>query len=133
MENSGITKIYVSPLSRAVETANAVSQTSGASVIVNAALIEMDYGIYEGRNRRDAEYVCEREKYFKRYKNGESYLDVAARVYPFIRQLQKDGEDVMVITHGAVCRIINSFFVDMDNEAFSNFRLDNCEIVVYDA
>ena len=39
---------------------------------------------------------------------------------------------VMVISHGGVCRVINSYFESLDNEDFFKFNLGNCKVLQYD-
>ena len=58
-----------------------------------------DFGKIEAKSRTNEEYPKEKRKYFKRYEGGESYMDVAARVYPFIEMLKQRNEDALVVAH----------------------------------
>lgn len=126
--------IYTSPLSRAIETANIVSslQTHDCPVYLKQCLIEQDFGVFEGQPRSDQNYQLNKRLYFKKYENGESYLDVAARVYPFLQNLNNtEYSKILLVTHGGVCRILHSYFFDMDNEQFASYTTRNCEIKRY--
>ena len=119
-----------SPLCRARQTADAVSEATGLRYKVDDRLIEQDFGRFEGVNRFDAEYQNAKREYFARYPGGESFFDVAARVFPLIKEL--NGANALLVTHGGVCRIIRSYFEDMGNEEFVQFSQGNCEVRMYD-
>lgn len=131
LSSENIDIIFTSPLSRALDTSNIVSsmQENRCPVIAENCLIEQDFGIFEGRLRNDYEYQENKRFFFKKYPQGESYLDVAARVYPFIYRLKTSSySKALIITHGGICRIISNFFNDMDNEQFASFSIPNCDV-----
>ena len=59
--------VYVSPMKRAVQTARPTAEDHGLPLITAPALIEMDYGIFEGRPRLDPVYQKEKLEFFARY------------------------------------------------------------------
>ena len=118
-----------STLSRARQTADAISGETGMPYKTDDRLIEHDFGVFEGVNRFDAEYQKAKREYFVRYPGGESFFDLAARVYPLIKELE--GKNALLVTHGGICRIIRSYFEDMGNEEFVQFSQGNCEIRMY--
>ena len=118
-----------SPLSRARQTADAISGETGMPYKTDDRLIEHDFGIFEGVNRFDEGYQNAKREYFVRYPGGESFFDLAARVYPLIKELE--GKNALLVTHGGICRIIRSYFEDMGNEEFVQFSQGNCEIRMY--
>ena len=129
-----IDAIFTSPLSRAIETANIVSslQNHVCPVFIRQCLIEQDFGIFEGCPRNNQNYQLNKRLFFKKYEKGESYLGVAARVYPFLQELKdSDYTKILIVTHGGICRILHSFFYDMDNEQFASYTTRNCEIKRY--
>ena len=131
MKDIDIDVIYTSQLSRAMETGLAVAaMQKNCKVIHEACLNENDFGVFEGQDRGSEIYQREKRNYFKRYPGGESFLDVAARVYPFIKGLISDpllkDKSVLIVSHGGICRIITSFFRDMENEEFVTFSMPNC-------
>ena len=120
--------IFSSPLCRAKETAQMVADSKGMTVIVDDRLIEADFGAFEGAPRYCEEYQAAKREHFKRYPNGESYFDMAYRIYDFLFMLKREYADkkVLVVSHGGVCRIICNYFRDMENEEFVRHAFPNC-------
>ena len=118
-----------SPLSRARQTADIISEEIGISYEIDERIIEQDFGRFEGVNRFDEEYQNAKREYFVRYPGGESYFDMAARVYPVVKEME--GRNALLVTHGGICRIIRSYFEDMGNEEFVTFSQGNCEVRMY--
>ncbi len=131
--------IYSSPMKRACQTAWSVvrHQTNPAPVLVDDRLIEQNFGEFEGFSRDDERYQKEKRDYFKPFKGGESFLDVAARVYCFLDDLAResvrsDRENILITTHGGILRVIENYFSGMENEEFTRFFASNCEVRCYD-
>lgn len=118
-----------SPLSRARQTADAISEETGLRYRVDDRLIEQDFGQLEGVDRFAAEFQDAKREFFARYPGGESYFDIAARVYPLLEEL--DGKNALLVTHGGICRVIRSYFEDLGNEEFVQFSQGNCELAKY--
>lgn len=124
--------VYTSQLQRAMVTGKAVADRhKGCRFEVCKSINEMNFDKYEGGARTDEEYQLEKRKYFKRYEGGESYLDVAARVYPFIEMLKARNEDALVVAHNGICRVFTNYFQPMENEEFATFSLGNCEVKTF--
>lgn len=128
MKDIQIDAIFTSPLSRAKETAQAVADSKGMSLIVDDRLIETNFGDFEAVPRYSKEFQDAKRDYFKRYPNGESYFDMAYRIYDFLFMLKREYGDkrVLVVSHGGVCRIICNYFYDMENEEFVTHAFPNC-------
>ena len=125
--------VYTPQLQRAMFTGKMVADKhKDCRLEVCASINEMNFGKYEGTIRTDAEYQSEKRKYFKRYEGGESYLDVAARVYPFIELLKQRNEDALVVAHNGICRVFTNYFQPMDYEEFASYTLGNCEIKTFE-
>lgn len=60
-------------------------------------------------------------------------MQVAYRVYGLLDEIKKDycNKNVLIVSHGGVCRIINTYFRDMTNEEFFNYRLENGKVEEY--
>lgn len=129
LKDKKIDVFLCSPLCRARQTADAISKELGIRYEIDDRLIEQDFGSFEGINRFDAEYQKAKREYFVRYPGGESYFDMAARVFPLIKELS--GAHALLVTHGGICRIIRSYFEDMGNEEFVQFSQGNCEVRMY--
>jgi len=57
----------------------------------------------------------ERDKFFYRYPNGESYEDLVARMEPVIMELERK-ETVVVVGHQAVLRCLLGYLLEIDEE-----------------
>lgn len=126
--------IITSPLRRAVETSKIVAVKNNIPMYIEELLIEQDYGIYEGIDRKDPQFLNNKRNFAYRYPDGESMMQVAYRVYGFIDKIKKEyqGKNVLLISHGGVCRIIRTYFIDMTNEEFFNYTLKNGKLEEYE-
>ena len=134
LEGKPIDLALVSPLLRARETCEIVCGQLQIPFRVCGELTEQNFGIFEGVSTRDPVYQTEKAKYFTRFPEGESFLDVTARIYPFLRRIAAEyaDENVLIIVHNGIGRVIHSFFEDLSNDEFRNFRMENCEVREYD-
>ena len=130
LRGAEIDAILCSPLSRAVQTADAVSGETGIGYSVDARLIEQDFGQYEGVDRYDPGFLEAKRRSFAGYPGAESYQDMAARVIPLIKETE--GRNILLVTHGGICRIIRSCFEDISREELIKFSQENCELRMYD-
>ena len=129
-----IQAVYSSPLCRSSVIAGMAAVDHGLTCRIDDRLIEMDFGRLEGCRRDDAVYLSEKSSFFSRYPGGESYFDVAARVYPFLQELERahGDETVLVVTHNGICRVIANYFVDMTEDEFLSFSMKNCEVRAFE-
>ena len=118
-----------SPLLRARQTADAIAKEIGMQYEIDDRLTEQDFGRFEGVPRDDKDYQDAKREYFARYPGGESYFDMAARIYPLLKELGE--KKALLVTHGGICRIVRTYFEDMGNEEFVQFAQGNCEIRRY--
>jgi probable phosphoglycerate mutase len=65
--------------------------------------------------------------------NGESLLQLAHRVYSALDDIISKYNDktVLLVSHGGVCRVIETYFHDMSAEGFANWFMDNCGLIRY--
>lgn len=130
----GIDLIIASPLRRAMDTAKAVSDACCASVITDDRLIEQDYGLYEGKDRKDPAFQANKRLFAFRYPQGESMMQLAGRVYGLLEEVKEKYGDktVLLVCHNGICRVIHSYFRDMTNEEFATFSMDNAALAQYE-
>jgi broad specificity phosphatase PhoE len=114
LESTSFTKLYSSPLLRAVQTAEILSQSLEIPFETVDALREFDCGIIEGKSdpaswglhisARKAWFL--RKEWDKRIEGGESFLDISRRFLPFIDDLiRKHGRtqnNLLLIGHGGL-------------------------------
>ena len=139
LRDEKIDSVFVSPLIRARQTAEKILDgrdpaEAPVPLIVEERLIEQNFGEYEEIRRDDPRYQEAKRMYFTRLPGGESFMDLAGRVYPFIREIQKNYADktVMLVTHGGIGRVICNYFRDMSNEEFVRFHMKNCGYEIFE-
>jgi probable phosphoglycerate mutase len=128
-----ITSILASPLSRARHTAQFVAEACDLPVTVEPRLIEQNYGIYEGKSGLDPDFLANKRLFATRYPGGESHMDVAARIYPLLDELKErcSRENVLLVCHGGVCRVIHTYFHPMSNEEYFLYQAPNATLLTY--
>ncbi|MBP5378150.1 MAG: histidine phosphatase family protein [Ruminococcus sp.] len=126
--------IIASPMKRAQRTACAVAARCGLDVITEERLREWDYGYYEGKSRFIDGFAENKTEFGVRMgKSGESLLQLSHRVYSALDDIIKNYSDknVLIVSHGGVCRVIETYFNDMTTQQFSNWFMDNCGLIEY--
>lgn len=133
VEGLDIDLIIASPMLRARQTAAAVAEKYGLDIMIDERLIEQDYGIFEGKDRRDPGFLANKRQFAVRYPGGESMMDVAYRVYSLIEEvkLKYPGKTVLLVCHGGVCRLIRTYFEDLTNDEFFHYCEENANIREY--
>ena len=133
LKDKDIEVIIASPLIRAQQTAAQVSSVTGVPVFTVVRLTEQNYGIYEGKDRKDSGFLANKRHFALRYPQGESMMQVAARVYPLIDEIKHkySGKNVLLVCHGGVCRVIKTYFEDMTNEEYFGYSPDNAFVAEY--
>jgi len=128
-----IDTIISSPLSRALTTAEIISNAIGKDFIIDNRLIEQNYGVFEGVSRESEDFKEAKKHFPNRLSGGESLLQVAHRIFNLLDEIKGKYRNlnVLLVTHGGVCRIINAYFNDQLNEEFYNFHIGNCELKEY--
>ena len=117
-----IDKLLVSPLTRAIQTAEPISKTLSIPITLCDDLIERSYGNMEGKaNRPDWNNIMMLD-YNRNYtmENIEPIQDVFKRVYHFLDQLvndcntieknQKREINIILVTHACITIIIECYF-----------------------
>ncbi|MCR5099898.1 MAG: histidine phosphatase family protein [Butyrivibrio sp.] len=162
LESEGISfsKVYSSPLKRAIQTAECITkeatiqtsecitkgeaiQTSGcasdgAAIVIDERLIEMDYGPYEGMSLLKPKK--EVLKFFSDFANNpapegmEQLSDIVARTGEFVESIKDEcsKENVLISTHAIAMKGILEY---LDKEAKGKYwskNISNCEIYKVD-
>ena len=126
--------IIASPMKRAQRTARVVAERCGLEIVTDERLREWDYGYYEGKSRFTEGFAENKTEFGVRMgKSGESLMQLAHRVYSALDDIIKNysGKNVLVVSHGGVCRVIETYFNDMTTEQFANWFMDNCGLIEY--
>ncbi len=106
LKKKKIDVVYTSPYKRTHETAQAIANATGARVVVDERLSEINLGVFNHKRIRESAAFYDSlspEEYFTvAPEGGESRNDVRARVYACIRDINEkhNGETIVVVSHG---------------------------------
>lgn len=129
-----IQRIIASPLKRAQMTAQIVGEALGLPIQTDERLTEWDYGIFEGKDRFTEGFAETKAEFgVKMPGGGESVFQIVQRTYNVIDDVKRlyPDENVLLVCHGGICRVIDSYFHDMTVDRFMHFFMGNCELRVY--
>ena len=123
-------EILCSPLSRAKDTAQLISEMTGIPCRVEPRLIEQNFGKYEGTPRNGEEFQKAKANFINSYEGGESMLKLCHRIYDLLDDIKKESDQktYLLVAHNGISRAIQSYFGDMTNDEFARFGIRNCEI-----
>lgn len=122
--------VYVSPLLRAVETAEIL--LPGQTYRLEPKLEERNFGIFENKTYSQIveEYPEESKKWeqdwmYYQIPEGESFYDVQMRVDQFAKELlQKKHDRVFIVSHkGTIIQLITAL-LELPKESFWKFTLE---------
>ena len=141
-----VTRLYTSPLLRAVQTAQILAGDLCVGYEVTGALREFDCGIAEGRSDQaswdlyDAVWHdwLDLGRWEQRIEGGESYLEVMARFVPFIEHLvaehASDPGSLVLVGHGGLYQAMLPLVLEnVDREFVSTHPIQNAGLIVAEA
>lgn len=108
----GLVALWASPLARARQTAQAVSDHIGLPIRFDDRLMETDTGIWT--DRLYDELVAENSRAFRDFadadesfgfEGGETYVQQAERVMAAIADIEQGPQPALVVTHGMSMRL----------------------------
>lgn len=100
---------------------------------VDERLIELDYGDFDGTSDQQSVYLQLRTQFAVRYPNGESLMDVYARIVPLLTELEQDQENTyLLVCHNSVIRAMKNYFEPLENEKVFNYRTPNAKLISFD-
>lgn len=145
LANESISRVYSSPVPRAVETSRITAAMLGVEVVYSEALREFDVGIFEGRSDESAwqEFAELFNKWFvqglleEKIPGGESYTEVLERFLPFVEGLLAEfcltEKNILVISHGGLYRLmLPEVLRNLPRAYMSEHALGNAEFVTAD-
>jgi phosphoserine phosphatase len=136
------TAIYSSPLSRAIRTAEAISQYCSLPIQMHFGLIDIDYGHWQGLTPDEARrrWPDMLETWYSLPQlacipNGETLSHLAVRTMSMIEELtaRHFSKTVVLISHLVVNRVILLKVMGASLERFWRIRQDTCAINVFEA
>jgi len=139
LKNRKIDKIYSSPLLRAYQTALIISKEHKLEVIKDFAFIDFCFGEWEGKKLDEVEKIYKDEIFL--WKNhpekflapkGESLEDVRERVMPRIKEIVKVNENILVVSHRVVLKVIILSLLNLPLKYFWNIKIDTCGMSIFE-
>jgi len=106
LKSKKITHIYTSPYHRTKETARLIAQTTGAHVVVDERLAEIDCGVFNHKSVDEVDVFAKNfslnEKFLTPFPEGESRYQVRERVYDFLRDINNKHKNdrIAIVSHG---------------------------------
>ena len=125
-------EILCSPLSRAADTAQLISEMTGIPYRVEPRLIEQNFGKWESTPRDGKDFKKAKEFFACSHEGGESTLRLAQRIYNLLDDIKKEDKVYLLVAHNGISRAIESYVRDMSNEEFAGFGIKNCELRKYE-
>jgi probable phosphoglycerate mutase len=132
LHGEGISAVFSSPLSRAMETARIISKGWPVTPVPVDGLREIAHGHWEGLQRKEveekfaAEYLMwEEDPFACAPAGGESGVEVLARALPALRKIidEHAGSKVLVVSHKATIRLLLCSLLGIDARGYRD-RLD---------
>jgi len=132
--------VYSSPLQRARATAEAIARPHGIAVTIAPALVDFDYGDWQGSPEHDiikrypqlyAEWLTAPHRV--RMPSGESLAEVAERASAFVEHIIAAHTDgVLLVSHRVVNKVLICQLLELDNSHFWSIRQDVGGITMFD-
>lgn len=141
LQNIEIHAIYSSPMLRAKQTAEIISESCpDVPIIEEEGVAEIDYGKWVGMTYQEVakEYKKEYEDYRfhpsrMKIPGGEDVLDVQHRAVHAVERIRKkhEGERVLVVSHADVIKAILVHYLDFPLDLLQKVGVDNGSLAIY--
>ncbi|MCT4617196.1 MAG: histidine phosphatase family protein [Candidatus Gracilibacteria bacterium] len=140
LKNKNITKIISSDLGRCVQTSQIIAKKLNIKNIeLDKNLRERNFGIYNGKYKKDIVNIFDEDDYYFIAPEGESCKDMQNRVLTFLNNFKEkfnlEKEDrILIVTHSGILKTLlfysqNNSFNDKSNKTtqktICKFSLEN--------
>lgn len=127
-----VDRVLSSDLIRSVQTAEPVAQVHGLSVLTDSRLRERSMGDWEGDSFTEVgtrlQEIADREAvpvFEARPPNGESLIDVWARLEPVASELKQSKGRTVVVAHGGSATLLMALLLGLPPTMARSFRFSN--------
>ena len=136
-----ISAVYSSPLSRALQTAQAIAEPHGLTVVPHAGLKDISFGAWGGLTPEEVQEKYPdllprwfAEPHLVRPPDGETLDEVRERLALFVQEIiaRHADETVVLVAHQVVNRVLCCYLIGLDNSNYWRIAQDNCCIDVFD-
>jgi probable phosphoglycerate mutase len=133
--------VYASPLSRAVQTAEAIASHFNLPVQAHPGLSDINYGEWQGLTPEQARQrsPVQAENWYHHPEQavipaGETLADLRARAMQTVNELAElhKGETIVLVGHTVINRIILLGIMGLGNERFWALKQEPCAINVFE-
>jgi broad specificity phosphatase PhoE len=133
LKDANLHAVYTSPLSRSMETAENIAKFHNLSVTPLNAIIDINYGEWEGMSRQDVEEkypdlyrLWVEEPHNVRFPKGESLEEVRSRTMAALDELVSthEGENILLVAHRVTNKVICCAVLGLDNINFWRIQQD---------
>ena len=132
LNNIKFDKVFSSPLKRAYETAQIISNEK---IIIDNRLIERSGGELDGMYAKDIDPTINYNDPNENRYGLENIVDFRKRVNDFFEEITAlyPNQDILVVTHAGVSIYAKCFFEgDPLDGKFEELKLKNCEVLTYE-
>ncbi len=135
LKETPLTHIYTSTLPRTIETAKIINKYHNLKLTSDARLNDNKTG-FNGKPWffAAAAYVLTKDRYSKRFRDGESLLDSKQRVTDFLEDLKvkhDKSDSILIVAHSNTGQILAGYFNDLTTlETFTSV-IRNGKVVEY--
>jgi probable phosphoglycerate mutase len=140
MKNIAIEKVYVSPVTRTVETAQIVRQILGTDYVIDERLYETEMGRLVGMNYEEAttKYGDVLNRFYSDYDpilesfGVEAFASVKHRITSLLDDILQKHEDsnVLMITHLDPIKAALATLLDLSPEALRRWNIRNASLTI---
>jgi len=136
LKDTRLEAVYTSPLQRAVRTAERIAKHYTLDVIREPALIDMDYGEWQGMPLAEVRKIY-KNLYIKwetspenvKFPGGESLDDVRNRAVSAVNKIiKKHKGTIVLVSHRVVNKVLICSMLGLDNSHFWKIRQETCGI-----
>jgi broad specificity phosphatase PhoE len=138
LKDRPLSAIYTSTRQRAIHTAQPLADFLRLPIRTRSELDEMNFGAWEGKT--PADFGEDLRNQWQRYREnrltfripeGESYLEVMARVRPFAEEILREhqGQEILTVGHRGSNRMLMALLLDYPLE--QAVRIDQANDCIY--
>ncbi|MDP1689087.1 MAG: class I tRNA ligase family protein [bacterium] len=118
--------IYSSPYKRTLDLAKIISKSTGAKIIIDKRLEEINCGNFNGRQVDEywKFFLEQKERFTEAPLGGENLTDVKNRMFNFVREINQkhQKENILIISHADPLWVLEGAMKNLTNEEI--FSLD---------
>ncbi|MFQ5682646.1 MAG: histidine phosphatase family protein [Candidatus Binatia bacterium] len=128
----GLSAIYTSPLTRAVDTAKPTAAEHCLPIKTRDTLKEIHFGVLQGRFRDGRDRVAqqlwrkrEKDKQCYRVPAGESFSDLKRRVIPCVNEIleYEEGGLILIVGHRSTNRVVLGALMQWPEDSWCSLDL----------